>query len=117
EQADHLKGQDDQALENFVQEVRRYYPFFPFAGARVKKDFEWENYGFEKGTLTLLDLYGTNHDPNIWKEPDTFNPDRFKTRQENKYDFIPQGGGDYLESHRCPGERVTLEMMKVALNI
>lgn len=63
----------------FVQEVRRFYPFFPFAAAEVKTDFTWKDYTFEKGTLTLLDLYGTNHDTNIWGIPKCFSRAVLKT--------------------------------------
>ena len=31
--------ENDTYLEPFVQEVRRFYPFFPFAAARVKETF------------------------------------------------------------------------------
>jgi hypothetical protein len=51
----------------FVQEVRRFYPFFPFVAAVVKKDFTWKGFEFKEGTLTFLDLYGTNHDPEVWE--------------------------------------------------
>src|SRR5699024_11669975 len=34
----------------FVQEVRRYYPFFPMAVARVRKDFLWKGHDFKEGT-------------------------------------------------------------------
>src|SRR5699024_2451239 len=58
-----LTDGDPKQLQAFVQEVRRFYPFFPFQGAIVKKDFTWQGYEFEEGTLTILDIYGTNHDP------------------------------------------------------
>ena len=62
----------------FVQEVRRFYPFFPFVAARVKQDFSWNGYSFKEGTLTLLDLYGTNHDPkNLESIQVNFTPERF----------------------------------------
>ena len=64
----------------------------------------------------LLDIYGTNHDPKIWNNPYEFNPLRFKDRARNLYSFIPQGGGEYLTGHRCPGEAITLEIMKVFLD-
>ncbi len=100
----------------FIEEVRRYYPFFPFAVARVKKDFTWNNYLFQQGTLTMLDLYGTNHDPKLWNNPSEFNPERFKNRDPSLYDLIPQGGGDYIMGHRCAGEFVTIDIMKVSLD-
>ncbi|WP_410509907.1 cytochrome P450 [Methanosarcina hadiensis] len=101
--------------EFFVQEVRRYYPFFPFVAARVKKEFEWKGYFFPTGRRVILDLYGTNRDARLWESPDEFRPDRFEMREENAFDLIPQGGGDFYENHRCPGEWITMEIMKVAL--
>lgn len=116
EQKEKVRQHSKEYQEHFVEEVRRYYPFFPFAGARVKEDFTWKGYHFPKDTLTLLDLYGTNHDKDLWGDPDAFRPERFEESQDKKYALIPQGGGDYATGHRCPGELVTVEMMRVALD-
>lgn len=107
--------QDDQLNEWFVQEVRRFYPFFPFAAARVKKDFDWNGFHFPKGRRVLLDLYGTNHDSASWNDPDVFRPERFKDWDGSAHNFIPQGGGDHHKNHRCPGEWIAIESMKLAL--
>ena len=100
----------------FIQEVRRYYPFFPALAAIVKKDFTWKEFQFKKGTLTLLDVYGTNHDPKLWKNPDLFQPVRFKNWKGNPFSFIPQGGGDHYLGHRCAGEWITVDVMKISLD-
>ena len=63
---------EDNYLELFVQEVRRFYPFFPFASARVLQEFDWQGYHFPQGRRVLLDLYGTNHDPRLWDSPEDF---------------------------------------------
>lgn len=110
-----VKNENDAYAKNFVQEVRRFYPFFPFAMAQVKKDFTWNGYSFERNTLTLLDLYGTNRDQAVWEHPERFDPSRFYTMKEDRFTFIPQGGGDYFLGHRCAGEFVTIELMKVSL--
>lgn len=109
------KSPDDAYLNAFVQEVRRFYPFFPMVMARVKTEFEWNGYTFPQGRRTYLDLYGTNHDARIWPDPDMFKPERFEQWQACPYHLIPQGGGE-LEHHRCPGEDVTLALMKVAVD-
>jgi fatty-acid peroxygenase len=106
----------DGAAERFVQEVRRFYPFFPSAVARVRQDFEWQGYRFSKGTRTMLDLYGTDHDPRAWEAPEEFRPERFRQWDGSPFNFIPQGGGDPAVHHRCPGEWITIELMKVALD-
>jgi fatty-acid peroxygenase len=30
--------------------------------------------------------------------------------------LIPQGGGEYHKHHRCPGEMITLEIMKTGID-
>ncbi|QBP41965.1 cytochrome P450 [Paenisporosarcina antarctica] len=111
-----LQSGDKKELEMFVQEVRRFYPFGPFIGAKVRKGFIWNDFHFEKGMLVFLDMYGTNHDPRNWENPNDFRPDRFKERKSNLFDFIPQGAGDPAQGHRCPGEGITVEVMKVSLD-
>src|SRR3546814_15017346 len=56
-------GDDTSYTEMFVQEVRRFYPFFPAVAALVRREFEWRGYHFPSGRRVILDLYGTNHDP------------------------------------------------------
>lgn len=112
-----LQDGGDEYCEWFVQEVRRFYPFFPFAAAVVSQDFDWHEYHFSQGTKVLLDLYGTNHDPQLWSDPEDFNPERFREWDGGKFNLIPQGGGDFYINHRCPGEWITIELMKVMLNL
>ena len=66
--------------------------------------------------LVLLDVYGINHDPRIWNNPDKFCPERFRERNDNLFDFIPQGGSNPAKGHRCPGEGITIEIMKASLD-
>lgn len=100
----------------FAQEIRRYYPFTPFLGAKVKNDFIFDNCYFPKGTLVFLDVYGTNHDARIWENPNEFRPERFSFMDGNPYDFIPQGGGDPAKGHRCPGEWITITLLKSGMD-
>lgn len=115
-----LKGKlqtgDEQYLGQFIQEVRRFYPFFPFIAAIAKRDFIWNDYSFKKGTLTILDIYGTNHHPTYYENPAIFNPDRFTDKSGSGFGSIPQGAGDYWLGHRCAGEWATIEVMKVSLD-
>lgn len=104
---------DDAAL--FIQEVRRFYPFFPAVAARVRRDFVWNGYAFPAGRRVLLDLYGTNHDARSWEAPETFRPERFRHLDDSPFTFVPQGGGDHFINHRCAGEWLTLELLKGAV--
>jgi fatty-acid peroxygenase len=109
-----LRTSVDDYAHLFAQEVRRFYPFFPAVGAKTRREFEWNGYHFSKETPVLLDLYGTNHDPRTWDAHNEFNPDRFRNWILNPYNFIPQGGGDSYSNHRCPGEPIAIELLKVA---
>jgi fatty-acid peroxygenase len=101
----------------FMQEVRRFYPFTPYLGAKVRNDFEWRGHRFERGTLVLLDVYGTAHDARLWEAPGEFRPERFERWDGDAFDFIPQGGGSRSLGHRCPGEWITMHNIDLALHI
>lgn len=112
-----LKTVDESYYKMFVQEIRRYYPFFPIAPAIVKRNFLWNGHHFKEGKLVLLDLYGNNHHPELWDKPNEFIPERFEHWDKSPFDLIPQGGGDYVTGHRCAGEWLTIEVMKKCLDI
>lgn len=114
---ERIRAGDDEAVELFVQEVRRHYPFTPLVGARVRTEFEWEGRRFPVGTLTLLDVYGTLHDDRLWDRPYEFRPERFQDSYDATFALIPQGGGDAETSHRCAGEPITIAIMKLATRI
>jgi fatty-acid peroxygenase len=106
---------DERHMEAFVQEVRRFYPFFPAVAAVVRESFEWKGYRFPKGRRVMLDLYGTNRDRRTWQAPEEFLPDRFDGIQPSAFAFIPQGGGDHHLGHRCSGEWICIQIMKAAM--
>lgn len=116
EYIEKIKENNENYLQTFAQEIRRYYPLTPFLAARVKKDFNWQQCEFSKDMLVLLDIYGTDHDSRIWDNPNEFRPERFVNWQKNLYKFIPQGGGDAAQGHRCPGEGITVEILKTSIN-
>lgn len=104
---------DDPAYESaFVHEVRRFYPFFPAVPARVRSSFRWDGYEFPARMRVMFDLHGTNHDARAWEAPDEFRPQRFLHWNGDAFTFVPQGGGDHLANHRCPGEWITVELMR-----
>lgn len=96
----------------FAQEVRRIFPFVPFLPGKLKKNIEFDGYRIKKGTFTLLDVFGTTHDPELFENPYQFNPDRFENWDGSPFDLIPQGGGDFYTNHRCAGEWMTIIVME-----
>lgn len=112
---DRLRTGAQEELTWFVQEVRRYYPFFPAVAARVRRDFEWNGASFPRGRLVLLDVYGTNRRPGLWDDPHRFHPPRFATWDGDPHTLISQGGGDHYTGHRCAGEWITIRLMETAV--
>ena len=117
EYRDRLRQGEEDLAEQFANEVRRFYPFFPAVGGIALEDFEWRGHSFHKGDWLLLDLHGTNHDPRLWQQPERFYPERFKDWDRSPYNFMPQGGGEYSHGHRCAGEWLTMEVMRSALHM
>lgn len=104
---------DESDLRAFVQEVRRYHPFFPVIGGRARQAVEWGDHVFDEGDWVLLDLYGTDHDHRVWTDPEAFVPERFRGTTEGP--VVAQGAGEYAEDHRCPGEPATVALMEEAV--
>jgi len=104
-------------LDAFVQEVRRFYPFFPAVVARTRREFEWKGHRFPAGRRTMLDLFGTNHDARYWQAPAKFRPERFLDDRPGPFSFVPQGGSTVRGNHRCPGEGITRALMAQAVEL
>jgi fatty-acid peroxygenase len=106
-------AEDDPAYAvAFAHELRRFYPFAPFIGGRAVTDLEWQGEPIPAGTLVLLDLFGQNHDPALWHDPYAFDPRRFLERPPGRDALVPQGGGDRAAGHRCPGEDITVALLR-----
>jgi fatty-acid peroxygenase len=113
---DFAAGREDD-LWGFVHEVRRFYPFFPLVGGRVRRPFTWHHHDFALDDWVLLDLYGTNHDPRVWTDPEAFRPERFRGWEPDPYTLVPQGAGDLATTHRCPGEPATVALVAQAVRL
>jgi fatty-acid peroxygenase len=97
--------------EAWAHEVRRFYPFAPFIGGRAPRAAEWDGERVPQHSMVLLDLYGQNHDPELWGDPYAFRPERFLDREIGAFELVPQGAGDPRTNHRCPGEQVTVAVL------
>ncbi|MEU4221243.1 cytochrome P450 [Actinoplanes sp. NPDC026623] len=95
----------------FAHELRRFYPFAPFVGGVAVKDLTWRGEHIPAGSMVLLDLYGQDHDADLWPRPYDFEPERFLGREPDPDELVPQGGGDPRTGHRCPGEDVTVALL------
>jgi fatty-acid peroxygenase len=98
--------------EAFAHELRRFYPFAPFIGGRAVGDLEWRGERIPENAMVLLDLWGHNHDEQLWGDPYTFRPERFLDHEIGAFELVPQGAGDPHTNHRCPGEPATVTILR-----
>jgi fatty-acid peroxygenase len=106
-----LASGDAAFAEAWAHEVRRFYPFAPFIGGRAPREIEWDGERIPKNSMVLLDLYGQNHDAELWGDPYAFRPERFLGRDIGEFELVPQGAGDPRTNHRCPGEQLTVALL------
>lgn len=109
---DRLREGGPDYAEAFTHELRRFYPFVPFVGGRAVADRRWKGEPIPAEATVLLDVYGQHHDADVFPSPYEFDPDRFLGRPIGPNELIPQGGGDPATGHRCPGEDITVELIK-----
>lgn len=95
-----------------LNETLRLYPPTSALSTQTVQDIQLGEYTIGKGTTVLLSMYTTHHNPRLWNEPESFNPDRFleSSKERHKYAFFPFGGG----VHNCIGKHFAeLEMLLI----
>ncbi len=92
-----------QATHDCFREVLRLYP--PVRGVPRRTLRETEIYGYRvpPNTQVWVNPDVVHRDPNIWREPDRFDPTRFREpraeHKQHRFAFFPFGGG----AHTCLG--------------
>ncbi len=88
--------------EMAFKEALRLKPPVPSMPRRAVRDFTFKGYALPAGILVGINPLFTHHMPEIWPEPDTFDPMRFTKEAErvrHRYAWVPFGGG----AHMCLG--------------
>ena len=86
-----------------LHESLRLCPPAAGVGRLATRDIAVDGYRVEAGSLIAVGIYGLHHDPAIWPDPMTFDPDRFSpenTKARNRWEFLPFLGG----GRPCIGE-------------
>jgi sterol 14-demethylase len=101
-------------VENVVKEGLRLHPPLFLLVRVAKQDFVFKNYFVPEGTWILVSPTVSHRLPDVFRDPDKFDPDRFAApREEDKRDFayIAFGGG----RHKCLGNAFAILQIKAIL--
>lgn len=97
---DHLEAM--KLTEMAFKEALRLKPPVPSMPRRSIKDVTFKGYAIPAGTMVGINPLFTHHMPEIWPEPETFDPMRFTEeaqRNRHRFAWVPYGGG----AHMCLG--------------
>ncbi|XP_047959814.1 carnosic acid synthase-like [Salvia hispanica] len=91
-------------LQATINEVFRFHPVAPLLGPRVAgEDTQVNGYTITKNTKVIVNFWAITRDPSIWKNPESFEPERFLGKVINfegqHFELIPFGSGKRI----CPG--------------
>ncbi|XP_031416430.1 cytochrome P450 4F3 isoform X2 [Clupea harengus] len=67
-----------------------------------------------KGSICLVSIYGTHHNPTVWPDPEVYNPMRFdpeNSKGRSPYAFVPFSAGP----RNCIGQNFAMAEMRVAV--
>ena len=88
--------------EMAFKEALRLKPPVPSMPRRAIRDFTFKGYAIPAGTMVGVNPLFTHHMPEIWPEPEKFDPMRFTDeaqRNRHRFAWVPFGGG----AHMCLG--------------
>lgn len=85
-------------LDRVVKESLRLYPPGSFISRALEDDLMFDNMIFQKGTLVHIHIFDIHRDPEVYPDPEKFDPDRFlpeNTVNRHSYAYIPFSAGEF----------------------
>jgi cytochrome P450 len=105
------QGDDPAWIDATIHEVLRMHPPVPFNVRYVVEPFALDGVVLEPGRIVMPFTYAVHRRPDLYPEPDRFQPGRFIGARPGTYEWIPFGGG----TRRCLGAAFSLLEIRVIL--
>jgi cytochrome P450 family 82 subfamily G polypeptide 1 len=106
-------------LQSIIKETLRLYPPAPLTGIReATDDCHVASYHIPKGTRLLINLWKLQRDPQIWSNPNEFQPERFYNTFDQQVDSQNQDFGYVPFSYgrrSCAGATFGLQVLHLTL--
>ncbi|GFT90518.1 cytochrome P450 3A4, partial [Nephila pilipes] len=103
-------------MDNVISETLRLFPPAVRLERKAVGDYKLADTGITipKGMIVTIPSYAMHRDPELFPEPERFDPDRFTPEERAKrdqYSYLPFGAGP----RNCVGMRFALMEIKVCL--
>ena len=104
-------GDGAEQVEATIQEGMRVRPVIPMVGRRVAVPWRLGEYGVPAGTPVSMSVLLVHHREDVYPEPHSFRPERWRGQKPGTYTWIPFGGG----IRRCRGAALAMAEQRVVL--
>ncbi|PPS12023.1 hypothetical protein GOBAR_AA08637 [Gossypium barbadense] len=102
-------------LQAVAKEILRLHPPSPFLRRLSNKDSKINGFDIQKGTRVFINVYMLMRDPNCYKEPEKFMPERFLgncTEMKGRdFHYLPFGRG----RRGCPGASLAKSLLHATI--
>ncbi|KAJ6617597.1 putative cytochrome P450 4ac2 [Pseudolycoriella hygida] len=102
-------------MDRVLKECMRIYPPVPFISRNLAEDYQHDGFVQPKGTTVNIHIFDIHRDPEIFPDPEKFDPDRFlpeNCAKRSNFAFIAFSAG----MRNCIGQRFAMLELKMVVS-